>query len=129
MSNTDDKKDPPPSPSEESKGFEIVGTPPGTPKGTNQGTVVNKMPYKPATPKLGGVEEVGTDLYAAWTGGKPKPCWSALEKKPDPIGPNQFRSPTIGGQAKSRQYRVHGLEEKFTKGSDLQIFKRKSGNT
>ena len=82
--------------------------------------------FKPAVPVLGGIQEVGTDLFAAWTGGKPKSDWLGLEDPtPSIIGPNQYRGTSISSQAKSRSYRVQGLETKFSKDSDLATFEKK----
>ena len=69
---------------------------------------------------------MGTDLFAAWTGGKPKADWTGLEDPtPSTIGPNQYRGTSISSQAKSRAYRVQGLDTKFSKDSDLATFEKK----
>jgi len=82
--------------------------------------------YKPDKPKFGGLKRVGTDSWAAWTGGKPKSDWKGLETpNPDTIGPNQYRTTSIGGSAKSQAYRIKGLEHKFTRTSDLHVFQIK----
>jgi len=87
------------------------------------GPTVVKIPFKPTTPKFGGLEEVGTDSWAAWTGGKPKADWSGLEvTKPKSLTPHQYRSTSIINQAKGLEYRIKGLETKFTGDSDLQLF-------
>ena len=82
--------------------------------------------FKPKMPKYGGIKEVGPKTWAAWIGGKPKGDWSGLEE-PDPksITPNQYRSTSISGQAKSQNYRVASSDEKFGKDNDLQDFARK----
>ena len=74
-----------------------------------------KAPYKPIKPKFGNIAQVGLDDYAAWTGGKPKADWSGLED-PDPamINVAQYRPSSVGREAKSRYYRVQGMENKFT---------------
>ena len=81
--------------------------------------------FRPTKPKFGDVVEVGTDLWAAWTGGKPRADWSGLEE-PDPtnVSPNMYRPSSIYSQAKSRPYRIQGLETKFGKEDDLQTFER-----
>ena len=93
--------------------------------GTSSGASSTKV-FKPKTPKFGGIKEVGPKSWAAWIGGKPKADWAGLEE-PDPkeITPNQFRSTSISGQAKSQSYRVLGTSNKFGKDSDLLDFGRK----
>jgi len=57
--------------------------------GTSTTTPTTPTPYKPDEPKMGGLVMDGPNVYAAWTGGKPKYDWSKLEiKDPDdiPIG-------------------------------------------
>ena len=67
-----------------------------------------------------------TDVWVAWTGGKPKADFTELETTdPETISPNQYRSTFISGGAKSRSYRVKGLETKFGRNSDLQTFEKK----
>ena len=81
--------------------------------------------FKPTTPRFGGVEEVEARNWAAWTGGKPKPDWTGLEVDPSAIEPTQYRPSSITGKTKSQIHRVKGLEKKFSRGSDLQVFERK----
>ena len=85
-----------------------------------------KKPFEPKVPTFGGVQEVGTDSKAAWTGGKPKADYSGLEE-PDPtvIAPAQFRVNSITSQAKSQHYRTKGLDEKFKRDGNLQTFEKK----
>ena len=81
--------------------------------------------FKPNVPQFGGIEEVGTDSWAAWTGGKPRADWTGLlNPTPTSINPGQYRSNSIAGKAKSQVYRVQGLETKFTKDSDLLTFQK-----
>jgi len=82
--------------------------------------------FKPTTPRFGGVKEVEARNWAVWTGGKPKPDWTGLEV-PDPLAikPTQYRPSSITGKTKSQIYRVKGLEKKFSRGSNLQVFERK----
>ena len=87
---------------------------------------VAKIPFKPIKPKFGDISEVGTDSWAAWTGGKPKADWSGLEdSNPTAIAATQYRPTSISSQAKSQTYRVQGLTTKFTRTSDLQTFEKK----
>ena len=82
--------------------------------------------FKPPKPRFGDVVEVSHENWAAWTGGEPKPDWSGLANpNPKAIRPNQYRANSISGQAKSQVYRVAGLEDKFSRTSDLQTFERK----
>jgi len=54
--------------------------------GTSTTTPTTPTPYKPDEPKMGGLVMDGPNIYAAWTGGKPKYDWSELEiKDPDDI--------------------------------------------
>ena len=85
-----------------------------------------KLPFKPKAPKFGGIKEVGTDLWAAWTGGKPRADLASLRvSTPGSIDPNQFRANSISAQAKSKVYRTQGLETKFTRDSDVLTFQKK----
>ena len=96
------------------------------PKGSVM-TSTMKVPFMPEKPKFGDVTEVGTDTWAAWTGGRPKADWSELEDtQPLSIDPNQYRSTSISSQAKSQYYRTKGFEVKFTRDSDLQTFQKKT---
>ena len=68
---------------------------------------------------------MGTGLWAAWTGGKPNGSWTGLEEpNPKTIKPNQYRSPSISTESKSRAYRVQGLEMKYSRDSNLQTFQK-----
>ena len=92
--------------------------------GTSSGASTNV--FKPTVPKFGGIKEVGPKIWAAWIGGQPKADWAGLEESdPKSITPNQFRSTSISGQAKSQNYRTLGMDNKFGKDNDLQDFGRK----
>ena len=81
----------------------------------NNVTQTALVPFHPTAPRFGGIEQVGSDTYAPWTGGKPMADWSRLENPEPPlIAPNQYQSITIAGRAKSQVYRVQGMENKFT---------------
>ena len=96
-------------------------TPPKTPGGT-----IASLPFKQIPPKHGGIAEIATDQWAAWTGGAPSAFWLGLkEPKPTSIGPNQYRPSNISGQAKAQHYRTQGLETKFSRDADLQVFQKK----
>ena len=82
--------------------------------------------FRPVKPTLGDVTEIGTNSWAAWTGGEPLPDWSGLkDPTPGSISPNQYRPTGISSRAKSQAYRVKGLETKFTRDSDLHTFEKK----
>ena len=79
--------------------------------------------YRLVAPRYGGLVEVGTDSWAAWTGGEPKSDWSELkDPSPSSIEPNQYRSSSVTSQAKSQKYRVEGLTDKFSKDKDILVF-------
>ena len=81
--------------------------------------------FKPRKPKFGGLRKTGTDLYTAWTGGKPKADWSELKTtKPKFIQPTQFRPSSIAARAKGQHYRTTGLTTKFGRDGNLQNFQR-----
>ena len=90
---------------------------------TSSGTVqasTARVPFKPETPKFGGIER-DEEHWIVWTGGKPKSDWSGLEEEnPDSITDNQFRGTSVGSRSKRAVYRTQGLETKFTRKSDLQ---------
>ena len=96
------------------------------PIGQSDSDISDPSTYKPDTPKYGGLTQSGPDYWVPWTGGKPKEDWSGLEK-PDPVttNPNQYRVTSITSSAKSRVYRIKGLEHKLSRTGDLQLFQRK----
>ena len=83
--------------------------------------------FAPDAPKFGGLTQVKTDEWAAWTGGKPNGTWTGLETAPSFISPNQYRPSSIIGQSKSREIRITGRTEKFAPDSDLLVFQRDLG--
>ena len=79
--------------------------------------------FKPKVPKYGGLEQLGTDYFVAWTGGKPKYDWTELaDPSPKEIQPNQYRPTSISTQAKSQAFRRMGLDPKYSKGDDILLF-------
>ena len=91
-------------------------TPPPPPPRSGESTKTFKMPK----PKFGGLTEVSSNTWAAWTGGKPNATWTGLEDpNPKLIKPNQHRSPSISSQAKAQYYRVLGMEPEFSRDGDL----------
>ena len=102
-----------------------TGSSGGNTSGSATGSSPKSTVFKPNVPQFGGIEEVGTDSWAAWTGGKPRADWTGLvNPTPTSINPGQYRSNSIAGKAKSQVYRVQGLETKFTKDSDLLTFQK-----
>ena len=81
--------------------------------------------FRPDKPKFGGLKETGVDVWAAWTGGKPLPDWTALVATDLPsIDPNQHRSNSVSGSAKSKHHRTMGLNSKFARESDIHVFQK-----
>ena len=105
--------------------FPMPPSPAASTLGSQTGTPV-RAPQVPKKPKFGGIREIAVDTWAAWTGGKPKSDWSELED-PDPkqIVATQYRPTSISSQLKSRPYRIAGLANKFSRGSNLQTFEKK----
>ena len=82
--------------------------------------------FRPTSPKHGGVEQVGPDTFAAWTGGKPMADWSGLvNPTPSTIAPNQYRGTSVASRAKSQAYRVMGMDTKFARNGNLLTFQKK----
>ena len=124
-----------PSGSEGSRGKS--GTPPGPPRpvdtsvlppppsgGTPRGRTPPAGPgFRPKTPKMGGLQQVATDQWIPWTGGKPKADWTGLEEPNPVVEPNMYRPITTTG-SKVQQYRIQGLSTKLTRTGDLRKFER-----
>ena len=86
----------------------------------------SRKTFKQAKPTMGGLVEVGTDVWAAWTGGKPKADWSGLdEPNPTSIKPKQYRLTSVSAASKSEHYRTLGMTTKFGRKKDLLTFERK----
>ena len=86
----------------------------------------SRKTFKQAKPTMGGLVEVGTDVWAAWTGGKPKADWSGLdEPNPTSIKPKQYRLASVSAASKSEHYRTQGMTTKFGRKKDLLTFERK----
>ena len=92
-------------------------------KGDTTTTGMNN--FIPDKPTMGGLEQIGQEHYATWTGGKPNTMWSALEDpNPPDIEPTQYRPTSVSSAAKQQHYRITGLITKFTKDSNLLTFQR-----
>ncbi|MHA7927707.1 MAG: hypothetical protein ACX936_21115, partial [Marinobacter sp.] len=88
-------------------------------------TATGTTPWQPPKPINGGVVQVRTDEYVAWTGGKPTYLWTGLDPTApqQPVSPNQYRSVHVSTSQKSHTFREKGsLETKFSKTSDLSAF-------
>ena len=91
---------------------------------SSQGTDPDE--FKPDTPTMGGIEQTGIGTWNVWTGGVPNNQWTGLLKStPSHISPSQYRPTSVTSQAKSRAYRVAGLEQKFGRNDDFQQFQRR----
>ena len=87
----------------------------GSGAGTSTPKTASKLMFKPKKPKRGGLSQIGKDLWAPWTGGKPKTDWSGLGvPKPSSIEPNQYRATTVSGLSKGQHLRTQGLSSKFS---------------
>ena len=73
---------------------------------------------------MGDLIQVGATEWCAWTGGKPKHDWSALDASAptDLKDPNQMRPASPGSAQKSSMYREVGLEQKFSRNANFQDF-------
>jgi hypothetical protein len=80
--------------------------------------------FKPLSPKMGGLLQVSTRDWCAWTGGKPDANWIALDSKAltTPNDDFQYRPNSPGSSQKSASFREKGLEVKFKKGDHLLDF-------
>ena len=89
---------------------------------SSQGTDPDE--FKPDTPTMGGIEQTGIGTWNVWTGGVPNNQWTGLLKStPSHISPSQYRPTSVTSQAKSRAYRVAGLEQKFRRSNDFEQFR------
>jgi hypothetical protein len=74
---------------------------------------------------MGGIQQISDSDWVAWTGGKPIANWMRLDKVvPDQLYPSQYRPSSVGSSAKARHYRTIGLETKFSRTGNLQVFQR-----
>ena len=100
---------------------------PKTPKTSSVGSTLPPPPtpilsspsaFKPTAPKMGGLEQISSDVYSAWTGGKPNLTWTTLsaDATPSPTTPSQYRG-TGHNDVKGYSLRIMGLKKKFN--SDL----------
>ena len=80
--------------------------------------------FKPPTPTMGGLVQVSSSDWCAWTGGKPRSDWSDLDYSAPttPTNPFQYRPSSPSAAQKSTSYREQGIEPKFSKSSNLLDF-------
>ena len=78
--------------------------------------------HKPAMPIMGGLAQLDTDKFVAWTGGEPDLTWTGFKvPTPDFKSPNQLRSTN---DVKGYNHRKSGLSTKFKKNDPLLPFKK-----
>ena len=111
-------------PEEDDDGDEGGNPDAGVPGGGGGGQARARR-FRPVQPIMGGINRISGTTEAAWTGGKPAYGWTGLEQVPTSILPSQYRPMSISSAAKSRAYRIQGLEIKFTRKSDLLTFQKK----
>jgi hypothetical protein len=80
--------------------------------------------FKPQCPKMGGLLQVSTYDWCAWTGGKPDANWSGLGSTAltTPNVNFQYCPNSPGSSQKSASFREKGLDVKFKKGDHLLDF-------
>ena len=127
---SDPMRSPTPPPIEEtSQASSVMASPQQSPAGKSIDllvptpmTTTTKPHFIPMAPKMGGIDNVDTDKYVPWTGGKPLPNWTALENSiGQPSRPLQYRASGSAG-VKSYTFRTAGLKQKFNKTSELEVF-------
>lgn len=89
-----------------------------------QGTTSANPTFTPPTPKIGGIAKINNIELCAWTGGKPKRDWTALDPgaPTDPVSPNQYRSTNVSASQKGHSFRQKGLDTLFKRNGDLNNF-------
>ena len=82
--------------------------------------------HAPRAPIMGGLDTIPSGDVVAWTGGKPSHLWRGLQRAPaGPTSPDQYRSGSVGTAQKSRAHRIKGLDPKFKRHDNLQVFRDK----
>ena len=84
-------------------------------------------PPAPPAPLMGGLYNLTPTEQVAWCGGLPLRDWTGLAATAAtvPTGPKQYRSTSVSGAQKSHHYRTEGLDPKFERGNDLEVFEHK----
>jgi hypothetical protein len=80
---------------------------------------------KPLKPTMGDLTQVSDTAWDAWTGGRPKPSWVGLDNLNGLDSPNQLRPIYASSAQKGYNYRKKGLDIKFNRKDDLQVFQKK----
>jgi hypothetical protein len=81
-------------------------------------------PFKPKEPLMGGLEQVSSKEFVAYTGGKPNSTWTGLDSLASRSRHNsrQFRYISGASFITAEDPRRQGLSTKFSKGSDFVAF-------
>ena len=74
---------------------------------------------------MGDLTQVSDTAWDAWTGGKPKPSWVGLDNLNGLDSPNQLCPIYASSAQKGYNYRKKGLDIKFSRKDDLQVFQKK----
>ena len=75
---------------------------------------------------MGGLDTIPSGYVVAWTGGKPSHLWRGLQRAPaGPTSPDQYWSSSVGTAQKSRAQCIKGLDPKFKRHDNLQVFRDK----
>ena len=77
--------------------------------------------WKPKSPIMGGIIQIGKDDYMPHTGGKPNAQWTGLEASGTRISVLQYR-PIGSSSIKGYSARTKGLRTKFNKDGELESF-------
>ena len=82
--------------------------------------------HVPPTPRMGGMHTIPSGEHVAWMGGKPNRRWMTLVNPPvagsPPNSPEKYHSSSVGSAQKSCNYRTKGLDPKFKKSDNFQVF-------
>jgi hypothetical protein len=92
---------------------------------TSAATEPSKPMMKPIQPIMGGLSQVSSVEWTAWTDGKPTHDWTGLAGTVETFGsPNQLRPNSAAYAQKGYQFQSTGLTEKFKRSDDLATFIR-----
>ena len=85
--------------------------------------------HVPPTPHRGGMHTIHSGEHVAWPGRKPNRRWTMLANPPtagSPLSsPEKYHSSSMGSAQKSRNYCTKGLDPKFKKNDNLQVFRHR----
>ena len=91
-----------------------------------------RVPFKPPSPRMGGLVQLDEYKWAAWTGGKPLANWKGLDPAafngttPFPRTPHQRR---FGKDITGFETRCGGLSNRFRQGDNLHKFMKRLDET